>query len=164
MRIIKELKAEKELTGYKPVFAVNNKVTKHGLVSIGRFGLLSTNIYGNGAEEWYYAVKLGDDATNGKTQVYRLIVNKLGQVCGLITTEYFVKVKKNFKARVYSVNDIVAEHGLEPKFFGSTMFGLLEPDALYGDGKQEWTYGVELYSKVKDELTPVYKLIIVSGR
>ena len=42
------------------------------------------------------------------------------------------------------------------------MFGLLEPDALYSDGQYEWTYGVEPYSEAKDDLTRVYKLIIMS--
>lgn len=158
----------KDLQGYKHVFAVNDKVTKHGLISIGSFGLLSTTIHGNGDNEWYYAVKIGKVVTNGKTQVYKLFVDKMGQITGIAKTEYFIKVKKeinwmdSYPAQVYSVNGIVAEHGLETKIFGSTMFGLLEPDALYGDGQYEWTYGVELYSEAKDDLTRVYRLIILS--
>ncbi len=164
----KELKAVKDLQGYKHVFAVNDKVTKHGLISIGSFGLLSTTIHGNGVKEWYYAVKIGKVVTNGKTQVYKLFVNKMGQITGIAKTEYFVKVKKeinwmdSYPAQVYSVNGIVAEHGLETKIFGSTMFGLLEPDALYGDGQYEWTYGVEIGEAVANGKAKVYKLSMVS--
>lgn len=107
MKIIK--KAEKELNGYKPVFAVDNKVVKHGLISIGRFGLLSTTIHGNGDNEWYYAVKIGKVVTNGKTQVYKLFVNKLGQITGIATSEYFVRVKKEIMvshAQVFSVKGL----------------------------------------------------------
>lgn len=63
---------------------------------------------------------------------------------------------------VFSIKGLVAEHGLETKIYGSVMFGLLEPDAVYGDGEHEWTYGVEPYSKVKNGKTKVYKLFLVS--
>ncbi len=182
MKIIRKLNVEMELQGFKPVFLVNNRVMETGLTVRKGFGLLSDEVQCNGTKAWFYAVKIGEYATDGKAQVYKLSVSNKKAT----TSDFFVRatslntIEEETKSvleklygtqiindvKIYEVEGHVVDFGFkkhELSIYGSTMFGLLVWDAIEVDcDDKEWVYGVEIGGEVVNGKTRVYRLQIVS--
>ena len=152
MRIIRKLNVEMDLQGFKPVFLVNNRVMETGLTVRKGFGLLSDEVQCNGTKAWFYAVKIGEYATDRKAQVYKLFVSNRKAT----TTEYFVRatslntIEEETKSvleklygtqiindvKIYEVEGHVVDFGFkkhELSIYGSTMFGLLVSILIHGN-------------------------------